>query len=237
MDNQAGPDFNFRIPGKDWAFGYNFTPPGNGWIWVAKDAHPLYQRNLFHETWQKYRFTVFISTFRTPLPVHCVFDETMRKSGPLYPNDYFFCWWSEIEKYKWSEDSSEEIEKGWIIKADTLRELAVKIDKDPDRLEKTVNTWNRSCAEGNDSEFDRNPKKMAPIQTPPYLRRRVCSRIYQYPGGTTAQPQCPGAGHNTQADSEALFRRRNGVRFTAGIIRVAAIFLSVLSLAELRVSK
>jgi hypothetical protein len=29
MDNQAGPDFNFRIPGKDWAFGYNFSPPGN----------------------------------------------------------------------------------------------------------------------------------------------------------------------------------------------------------------
>jgi succinate dehydrogenase/fumarate reductase flavoprotein subunit len=38
MDNQAGPDFNFRIPGKDWAFGYNFSPTGNGWIWIAKDA-------------------------------------------------------------------------------------------------------------------------------------------------------------------------------------------------------
>ena len=51
MDNQAGPDFNFRIPGKDWAFGYSFSPPGNGHV-------------------------------PAPLPVHLVFDKTMRKSGP-----------------------------------------------------------------------------------------------------------------------------------------------------------
>jgi len=34
----------------------------------------------------------------------------------------------QIEKYDWSPDSSAKIEKGWIIKADTLKELARRTD-------------------------------------------------------------------------------------------------------------
>jgi hypothetical protein len=60
--------------------------------------------------------------------VHLVFDEGMRQCGPLYPPDCFFCWWLQIEKYDWSPDSSAKIEKGWIIKADTLKELARRTD-------------------------------------------------------------------------------------------------------------
>ncbi len=182
MDNQAGPDFNFRIPGKEWAFGYNFTPPGNGWIWVAKDATRFTNETYFTKHGKIPFHGVYIHV-PTPLPVHCVFDETMRKSGPLYPHDYFFCWWSEIEKYKWSEDSSAEIEKGWIIKADTLKELAEKIDKKPDTLEKTVKTWNNSCVKGKDSEFDRNPKRMAPIQTPPFYAAEFVPAFTNTQGG------------------------------------------------------
>jgi len=182
MDNQAGPDFNFRIPEKGWAFGYNFTPPGNGWIWVAKDATRFTNETYFTKHGKIPFHGVYIHV-PTPVPVHCIFDETMRKSGPLYPPDYFFCWWAMVEKYEWSPDNSREIEKGWIVKADTLRELAEKIGKDPDRLEKTVRTWNRSCAANNDPEFDRDPAKMAPIKKPPFYAAEFVPAFTNTQGG------------------------------------------------------
>jgi succinate dehydrogenase/fumarate reductase flavoprotein subunit len=107
----------------------------------------------------------------------------MRKSGPLYSPDFPFCWWSQIEKYKWSPDSSAEIEKGWIVKADTLKELAAKIGKNPEALEKTVAAWNKACAAGNDAEFGRDPKKMAPIQTPPFYGAEFVPAFTNTQGG------------------------------------------------------
>jgi succinate dehydrogenase/fumarate reductase flavoprotein subunit len=182
MHNQAGPDFNFKAPGVDWAFGYSFSPPGNGWIWIADDA-TRFTNEAYFTKHGKIPFHGIYVHVPTPLPVHCVFDETMRKSGPLYPPDYFFCWFSTIEQYKWSSDNSAEIEKGWIVKADNLRVLAAKIGKDPDTLEKTVSTWNKSCAEGNDSEFGRDPKKMAPVQDPPYYAAEFVPAFTNTQGG------------------------------------------------------
>jgi succinate dehydrogenase/fumarate reductase flavoprotein subunit len=182
MDNQAGPDFNFKAPGVDWAFGYFFSPPGSNWIWIAKDA-TRFVNECYSTKHGKIPFHGTYIPLPTPLPVHLVFDETMRKSGPLYPSEYFFCWYSMIEQYKWSPDSSAEIAKGWILKADTLRELAGKTGKDPDTLEKTVATWNQSCAAGNDSEFGRPAKQMAPIQNPPYYAAEFVPTFTNTQGG------------------------------------------------------
>jgi succinate dehydrogenase/fumarate reductase flavoprotein subunit len=182
MDNQAGPDFNFKIPDKDWAFGYNFNPPGKGYIWIAKDA-TRFTNEAYSTKHGKIPFHGIYIHVPTPLPVHCVFDETMRKSGPLYPPNYFFCWWAMIEKYQWSADNSAEIEKGWIIKADTLKELAAKIGKDPETLEETVRTWNKSCAAGKDSEFDRDPRRMAQIKTPPFYAAEFVPAFTNTQGG------------------------------------------------------
>jgi len=184
MDNQAGPDFNFRIPGKDWAFGYAFSPRGanaNGWIWVARDATRFTNETYFTKHGKIPFHGIYIHV-PTPVPVHLVFDEKLRKNGPLYPPS-FFCWWQTIENYKWSEDNSAEIEKGWIIKADSIRELASKIDKDPDTLEQTIKTWNQSCARKKDPEFDRSPTRMAPINTPPYYAAEFVPAFTNTQGG------------------------------------------------------
>jgi succinate dehydrogenase/fumarate reductase flavoprotein subunit len=182
MDNQAGPDFNFRIPGKDWAFGYAFGPPGNGWIWIAKDA-TRFTNEAYSTKHGKIPFHGTYVPVPTPLPVHVVFDETMRKAGPLYNPDFPFCWCTQIEKYRWSPDSSVEIEKGWILKADTLKELAAKIGKNAETLEKTVATWNKSCAAGSDPEYGRDPKKMAPIQTAPFYAAEFVPAFTNTQGG------------------------------------------------------
>ena len=88
-----------------------------------------------------------------------------------------------IEKYKWSADSSVELEKGWILKGDTIRELAAKMGKDPDTLEKTVAKWNQSCAAGKDSEFGRPADRMAAIQNPPYYAVELVPTFFNTQGG------------------------------------------------------
>ena len=50
-------------------------------------------------------------------------------------------------------------------------------------LEKTVSTWNKSCAEGNDPEFGRDAKRMAPIQTPPYYAAEFVPAFTNTQGG------------------------------------------------------
>ena len=182
MANQAGPDLNFKAPGVDWAFGYAFNPPGQGWIWVARDATRFVNETVYTRH-GKIPFHGTYVPLPTPLPVHCVFDETMRKSGPLYSPDSFFCWFKIIENYHWSTDSSEELAKGWIIKADTIRELAERIGKDPGQLEETVLQWNQSCEAGKDIDFGRPTNRLAPIQKPPYYAMEFVPTFTNTQGG------------------------------------------------------
>jgi hypothetical protein len=182
MDNQAGPDLNFKAPGVDWAFGYVFSPRSGGWIWVAKDA-TRFTNETYPTRHGKVPFHGTFVSAPTPLPVHLIFDETMRKSGPLYAPESFFCWYCIIEHYQWSADSSAELGKGWIQKGDTIRELALKIGKDPDQLEKTVASWNHSCAAGNDPEFGRAPRQMAAIEAAPYYAMEFVPSFTNTQGG------------------------------------------------------
>ena len=182
MSNQAGPDLNFKAPGVDWAFGYVFAPVGNGWIWVAKDA-TRFTNETYPTKHGKIPFHGVYVPLPTPLPVHLIFDETMRNSGPLYPPRTFFCWHAIIEHYEWSEDNSVELSKGWIVQADTVADLATKIGKKPEALQKTITSWNASCAAGNDPEFGRPAQKMAPIGTPPYYAMELVPTFTNTQGG------------------------------------------------------
>jgi predicted oxidoreductase len=55
--------------------------------------------------------------------------------------------------------------------------------KNPDTLEKTLATYNRSCAAGNDSEFGRPKERMIPIQTPPYYAMELVPAFVNTLGG------------------------------------------------------
>lgn len=72
-------------------------------------------------------------------PCWMIFDDPACKAGPIYGSarsGYAL----NRENYKWSEDNSEEIKKGVIIKADTIEALAEKL-KMP-KLVETVKKWN-----------------------------------------------------------------------------------------------
>jgi succinate dehydrogenase/fumarate reductase flavoprotein subunit len=182
MANVCGPVLSFKAPGVEWAFGAGFVLPAGGYIFVANDATRFVNENLPARHGKVAYHGTYVH-LPLPLPVHAVFDEVGRKSGPIFRDDEFWCWHGVIEKYKWSADSAVELEKGWILKGDTIRELALKMGKNPDTLERTLATWNQSCASGNDSEFGRPAARMLPIKTPPYYAMELVPAFVNTLGG------------------------------------------------------
>ena len=123
-------------------------------------------------------------------PSWCVFDQTLFEAGPMSTRqgDWFECGNfttmlpDELRDWEgWSDDNQAEVDKGWIIKADTIEELAAKmkeIDKwmDVGTLKATIDTWNQVCENGEDPEFHRSPATLNPLNNPPFYAYTV------YPG-------------------------------------------------------
>jgi succinate dehydrogenase/fumarate reductase flavoprotein subunit len=120
------------------------------------------------------------------IPCYLIFDETARTSGPISLGLGF-----NRGKYEWSMDNSVEIDKGWIVKADTLSELASKLGIDALGLEETISKWNddvRDPVEGEDTEFGRTIERRerirsAPIETAPYYAVESHPTVLNTQGG------------------------------------------------------
>jgi succinate dehydrogenase/fumarate reductase flavoprotein subunit len=121
---------------------------------------------------------------RPRLPSWAIFDEAARLAGPLNgllgtPNDYH-----------WSADNSAEIERGWIISAASVAELAVKTGLDAATLAGTLDQYNASAAACRDDLFGRSADTLVPLDT------HLLYAIKTWPGiaGTTGGPR-----HDAQA--------------------------------------
>lgn len=99
-----------------------------------------------------------------PEPMHMIFDEVGRKSGAMF--SMFFGWAYYVEGFRGSADNSAELANGWMIKANTIAELAQKTGRDPDQLQATIDRWNASCAAGKDEQFDTGDPTRAPYTRP-----------------------------------------------------------------------
>jgi succinate dehydrogenase/fumarate reductase flavoprotein subunit len=126
------------------------------------------------------------------VPCWWIFDEKRRALGPLAsysgacnpPGGVM----GDIY-YIWSEDNQKEIGKGWIIKANTIEELAGKILADPDNnglmnssvLRTTVKQYNEYCQRGEDIDFHKPKRWLQPLEDPPYFAVKL------WPGGPNTQ--------------------------------------------------
>ncbi|UCG54372.1 MAG: FAD-binding protein, partial [Dehalococcoidia bacterium] len=126
------------------------------------------------------------------VPCYWIFDEKRRAIAPLAsylgacnpPGGVM----GEIH-YIWSENNQKEIDRGWIIKANTLEELANKIlagsDNNglmtPSELGATVKKYNSYCREGTDPDFNKPKEWLQPIEDPPYYAVKL------WPGGPNTQ--------------------------------------------------
>lgn len=116
------------------------------------------------------------------IPFYMIFDEAFRRNGSIVGRNWRSYWFYK-NLYKWSDDNSAEIEKGWIIQADSIKELAEKIKISSDGLEETIREYNENCAVGADQKFGRAKNWLVPIACPPYYATELCGAITNTHGG------------------------------------------------------
>ena len=111
------------------------------------------------------------------MPMWGVYDQRILDSGCLWHNDKW-TWARTFDLAEWSQDNMKEVEKGWILKADTLDELAAKmVSTDPvtgekvvvnaEGLKATIDEYNKNCEAGIDP-LGKETESLKGIYGPPY---------------------------------------------------------------------
>ncbi|MGD9158250.1 MAG: FAD-binding protein, partial [Desulfobacteraceae bacterium] len=70
----------------------------------------------------------------------------------------------------------------YAVTADTIEELALKTNREPDVLKETVKKWNDSCASGTDQEYGRT-FNLTPVKKPPFYAINVIPSAINTQGG------------------------------------------------------
>lgn len=78
--------------------------------------------------------------------------------------------WKEM-----TEGENSHLELGYLQKADTLEELAEKLNLPVDEFVATVERYNELCAKGVDEDYGKSPHRMTPVDTAPYYGIRTCA--------------------------------------------------------------
>jgi succinate dehydrogenase/fumarate reductase flavoprotein subunit len=131
-------------------------------------------------------------------PWYMVFDEKTRQAGSIITKGKesgrppFVTYNFSSDFYENSPDNSKEIEKGWIKKADTWPDLAGRMGIDAVGLQDTIAVYNRNCSktDASDPDFQRNPKTMDPIDTPPYYAIECAVNVVNTQGGPRRNAKC-----------------------------------------------
>ncbi|MBI4331911.1 MAG: FAD-binding protein [Chloroflexi bacterium] len=169
----------FKTPEYDAAFCISFKT--ERFIFVNRDC-----RRFVDETGlEDHEIAAIVSTFDARrwsypnIPAYGIFDETGRKKAPLFEGNSGF----NRTLYKWSPDSSIEIEKGWVIKGNTIAELARKIKLNEAGLEQGLSQYAGYCRTGKDEDFGRAGETLVPLDTPPYYAIELYPCLCNTQGG------------------------------------------------------
>ncbi len=155
MTDVSAP-LGIEVPGVKAAFQLSAKAPS--FIWVDQDGKRFVNEKGIDGHTQITAVNFYDAvTHRYPRnPCYMIFDEPARKAGPIY-GSAVSGYALNREKYKWSADNSEEIRKGVIIKAETIEELAAKLNMP--HLVETVKKWNADMKTGADTVFGRRIMK------------------------------------------------------------------------------
>lgn len=212
MSNVAGSGYVFDEPDsivgrtsfKNWV-------PNSAFIFVNRNGerfqceHPsTYWSHIstlsyaFHDETRSQPTTAY-----RDIPFYVVFDETLRSAGCLFPDTGKLAGLPLVpadlggQQHTWSEDNLEEVEMGWILKADTLEELAEAINAHAaddrfamtgESLAETVARYNGFCEAGADDDFGRpaaigEKQNLIALNNPPYYAMRFMPCIISTCGG------------------------------------------------------
>lgn len=115
------------------------------------------------------------------LPIWMIFDENLRTQDSIVSP--WLSWPITTENYQWSADNSVEIDKGWILKADSIEELAEKMGYEPSKIKETIDQFNASVDAGIDEEFARDISTMQKIENGPYYAVKITPTLVATTGG------------------------------------------------------
>jgi glycine/D-amino acid oxidase-like deaminating enzyme len=109
----------------------------------------------------------------TRAPSWLIFDEDFRATTPLAMQGIGAVGYGMVA---WPKDNLDAVNRGWVLKAETIEELGAKIKAhadnrslmDPAALARTAARFNDFCSKGKDEDFSRKPSTMAVLAKPPY---------------------------------------------------------------------
>lgn len=183
------------VPGLKTSFQINMLAPSH--IYVDQDGKRFVNEKMDNHTCiYGVNFLDAVKHRYPRIPCFVIFDETARQRGPIIggaTSGYAL----NRENYDWSKDNSAEIEKGVIIKAGTLEDLARKIGVPEANLVETVKRWNEQISAGADKDFGRPIEKKgkasfegreapvlsAPLGDGPYYAAKLYPALLNTQGG------------------------------------------------------
>ncbi len=187
MNNQTqsgGFWLGIKVDEFESTFLRNFTMPAGSWIEVDADSNRFYDESYgYHRQHMKYvEYGRYVDLpHERALPVHLIFDETTRTAGTIVTQ--WLSWPITTDGYVWSSDNQAELDKGWIVQADTIEELAVLIDRDPDELVATIEEYNAMVDAGEDTLYGRDITTMEKIENGPFYAVEMIPSLVATTGG------------------------------------------------------
>lgn len=115
------------------------------------------------------------------IPSWLIFDERRRTAGPL--TSTMFGAAGPTAMYEWSADNSREIERGWILQADSIEELAGKMGMEADVLTAEVERYNGFAADRHDADHGRMAQQLIALDRPPYYAMQLLPGLNNTFGG------------------------------------------------------
>lgn len=115
------------------------------------------------------------------IPVFYVFDDRRRMAGPIIRTGFGAA--GPLGMYKWSQDNSAEVARGWIKSDPTIEGLAAKLGLDSSALKAEVERFNGFSTSGKDADFGRAPRTLGALETPPFYAVQLWPGLNNTYGG------------------------------------------------------
>jgi len=180
-----------EAPGELW------VPSVQAYLFVDKDGQRVADESL-QNVWTEMGSVILRQKDHT---VIVIFDEDSRNTliniGAKVSFHIF--WWEGKRATRLDEEMEMGLERGFIKKASTIKELARAISVNPETLENTVAQYNQSCDKKYDEMYLKDPKFLEPVRKPPFYAM-ICDRPEYY-------VTLGGAGIN--ADCQVLDNNKN----------------------------
>lgn len=168
MGNMVYADIDFRYAKGTQVFGTQRGLAAKGTIMVGNDGTRfMNEADKSHHGKSHFHGDIVPTPFTSK--VWAIMDQEIMDKGPLHK--------------QFSDDNSEELESGWILKADTLADLADRIGVPAENLEKTIALNNEMVERGEDILFGRDIATMKTFTDGPFYAIEMVPAVVNTQGG------------------------------------------------------